>query len=153
MEAQQLKSHMEAIYCRCIRILRDHEQAEDVLQEVMTRYFEAIQEREIHKPLHYLYRASTNHCLVVLQKRKRALPFESSLLETLGLSHRNHGEATRSIVQMQEHFGKEALQLMVYRHLDQMTYQEIAEIYGISDRGVKKRLDRLEEKVRRYFQR
>lgn len=50
-----------------------------------------------------------------------------------------------------EEFGEEATLLLVFRYLDQMTLQELGEMYGITDRGVKKRLDKLESRVRQHF--
>ena len=60
-------------------------------------------------------------------------------------------ESYVGVKELLHEFGEEATMLLIFRHLDQMTLQELSVIYGITDRGVKKRLDKLEDKVRKHF--
>ena len=55
------------------------------------------------------------------------------------------------VEKMAKHFGQEAMTLLIYRYIDRMTYQEIAKLYGISDRGLKKRIDKLKKQIHKYF--
>ncbi len=47
---------------------------------------------------------------------------------------------------------QEEATLLVYRHVDQMTYDEIGALVAMTDRGVKKKLDRLERHVRQTLE-
>lgn len=135
-------------------MLRDGELAWDASQEVMTRYLEASRRREIQQPLYYLYRASTNHCLDVLQQAKRSLLLPPELLELRNESTSAFfTEGSLVVEQLVKRFGKEDIALLVHRYVDQMTYDEIAQIYGKSDRGINKKIARIEDKARKYLSR
>lgn len=147
MEREHLARLMEVIYHRCCRILRDPEAARDALQEIFTSFYERRREVVIDKPLHYLYRSSTHHCLNLLRAKKRRLAFDPSHEESFAPSP----EAGLLVEQLHDAFGEEALQMMVYRYVDQMTYDEIGQIFDRSDRAIKKRLDRLQENLQQYL--
>lgn len=151
MEESNLRPYLEVVYLRCMQLLQNQDKARDALQEVFARFLESKKKREISNPIGYLYKTSTNYCLSVLKKEKRFLPMTQELLEYLGEKTHNPAEARLNVEKIIKEFGEEQLQLMVYRHIDQMTYQEIAELYGLSDRGIKKRLDQLEKKVKKHF--
>lgn len=150
--AQQdnLQAYMEAVYNRCFRILRDGDLAWDALQDVFEVYYQACQEKEIHQPMAYLYRMSTNRCLNMLRQSKRTLPlFDDWQGESMDGSRL--AEDRLMVDALTQTFGQDVVDLLVYRYVDQMTYGEIAMVVGLSDRGVKKKLDRLESQVREHF--
>ena len=150
MERDELKRHMEVVYNRCCAILKDPDQAWDALQDVFESFYEASKKREIRQPLFYLYRSSTNHCFNMLRRQKKLLPLLTEHLEgDLGGHHT--AENRLMIDALVQQFGEDTIQLFIYRHVDQMTYDEIADLVGLSDRGVKKKLARLDEKIRQQF--
>lgn len=148
IEQEILGRYLEVIYLRCVRILRDKELARDALQDIFAAFYERLSKEVIEKPLHYLYRSSTNHCLNLLQRHRRMLRFESHLHESLVQPLAESGILVDELLQA---FGEDALQLMVYRYVDQMTYEEIGEVFSCSDRAVKKRLDRLQAKAKEFI--
>ena len=83
VNAKELQGYIDAIYNRCYRILHDYDLAWDAVQEIMTRYCEKSKKEDIQKPLHYLYRLSTNHCIDLLRQRHRSLPMEPLAIQTL----------------------------------------------------------------------
>jgi len=147
IEQGHLSHYLEVIYLRCLRILRDPDLAKDAMQDVFASFYERVQEETIHKPLHYLYRASTNHCLNLLRRHRRMLLIEQIADEPFLESSADAGIL---VDEMTHELGEEAMQLMIYRHVDQMTYEEIAEIFSCSDRAIKKRIDRLHTKAQDY---
>lgn len=151
MERTDLKRYMEVVYGRCCRILGDSDAAWDALQDVFASFYEARKERKITEPLAYLYRSSTNHCLNVLRSKKKTLPLLLEFLDS-GEDSGKRVESRLMVEALLEVIGQESMDLLVYRHVDHMTYEEIAALYGMSDRGIKKRLDRLETKIRKHFQ-
>jgi len=154
MNKEQLKRHMQVLYHRCIKMLRDPELAWDALQEIMTRYYEAVQRRNILNPYHYLQRACTNHCLDLIAKRKKisSLQAPEMLLQFQQAEQDHTAEGKLVVSTLLKEFEKEDVALLMFRYMDQMTYREIAAIYNKSDRGIQKRLDRLEIAVRDYLQ-
>lgn len=153
MDAQTLQRMMKLIYSRCKRMLGDPEQAWDATQEVFTRYYENATQQAIDQPLHFLYRLSTNHCIDLLRKRGRMFPLlEQTLDKQVGAST-NRGEGRMIVRKLIERFGQDTVEMLTYRHLDQMTYKEVAAVYHMSDRGVQKKLERIEEMARKYLRR
>lgn len=144
------QKHCESVFHRCYRILRDRELAYDATQETLTRFMEMCQKKTLHKPLNYLYRMSTNCCLDVLAHYKKHIPLESSLEYGAHLVTPSV-ESKLLLEQLFSEFGREQIDLLIYRYIDRMTYQEIAELYGKSDRGIKKRMDKLEQQIHRYL--
>jgi len=153
MEAARLKKHMAVLYHRCLRILQDPDLAWDVVQETVTRYYEQLPTKEIQQPFSYLYSISTHHCVDLLRQRGRMLPMEPRMLQEMWGVESHRAEGALIVDKLVRRFGEELIQLVIYRHVDQMTYQEIADLVGKSDRGIKKKLDRIESQIRLYLQR
>jgi len=149
MERDSLKRYLEVIYNRCYRILQNSDMAWDALQEVFALYYEACKKKDIEHPLSYLYRSSTNHCLNVLRQRKKYVPLITEVLEK-NIDETRKAESRILVDSLVDEFGKDAIDLLIYRYLDKMTLKEMAAIYQISDRGMKKRLDRLETQIQKY---
>ena len=151
MTPPELKRYMEAIYIRCYRILGDKELAWDALQEVMTCFYEASKKQRIDKPLHYLYRSCTHLCIKVLKKERRFIPSLPSELESFMEGSVPKAEWSLLVSELVNQLEEEELQLLLYRYVDQMTLKEIAALYEMTDRGVKKRIDKVELRVRHYL--
>lgn len=147
MQTEAIQQYLEAIYNRCYRIVRDPDLAWDALQDVFEKYYQTCQDKDIDTPLAYLYRMSTNHCLNLLRRERKTLPFLEEW-EQEGRDERSSIESKLLLDGLCQQIGQEAIDLLVYRHVDQMTLGEIAAIVGISDRGVKKKLERIEHQVR-----
>ena len=77
-------------------------------------------------------------CPITIQKRK-----EGHVSHTA-----EHSLALEKII---DHFGEDAAQLLVYRHLDRMTYHELGKLYERSHQGMKKRLDVLHKKIQHFL--
>lgn len=155
----QVEAQVEVLYHRCYRILQDKEQAWDALQEVITRFIEMASHQTIHKPEHYLFRISTTHCLELLRQQKRTFPlqeFHQNAPAPLVEAVRNHDgkaqiEGKLVVEKLLARFGEEAVRLLLHRHVDQMTYKEIAALLDLTPPGAKYRLERLEEQVLHYL--
>lgn len=102
--------------------------------------------------LPYLYRALTRRCLNHIRDRKT----RARLLE------RHHGAALPSgrtplegqlldrdaLVRLADRLDEVQLETLVYRHFDDMTQEEIAEVMETSRKTVGHRLDAIQELVR-----
>jgi len=136
------------IYDKCVRILRDNQEAEDAVQETFInayRYLDRFTYGESHLP--WLYRIATNVSLQFLRKRRRRA--EAPLLEEKSLSPSiplgSGDTATRLdarrffdlLLASQDERGRE---IVVAHYIDGMTQGETADMLGISRRAVVKRL-------------
>ena len=151
MDNTFLKEHYETLYHRCYRLLGDKTLAYDAMQEVFTRFFERLEKRDLEKPLQYLYRISTNLCLDLLRYNQRTLPVEPSQIQNFAKTDTEANDNRLIVQKLVEHFGDEEVKLLVYRYVDRMTYAELGEFYGKSDRGIKKRVDKLQKNFHRYL--
>lgn len=152
-EKDSFRRYLESLYFRCYQLLSDHQLAQDAVQDVMLKFHEISATKDIENPNAYLYRMGTNHCLNLMKSNKRWLPLSQEHLESLNDHAYTDIEGKLKIDRLIKRFGQEAVQMLVYRHVDQMTYEEIGEVCGMSDRGVKKKLERLEEQFRKYLTR
>lgn len=153
LDAETLQRMMEMIYSRCRRMLGDPEQAWDALQEVFVRFYESANKQAIHQPLHFLYRTSTNHCIDLLRTKGRTFPLDEQALAELPSKQTHQGEERVLVNKLIQRFGKDEVEMLTYRYVDQMTYREIARVYHMSDRGVQKKLERIEDMMRKYLNR
>jgi len=153
MDNEQIKTYLRILYHRCLKILQNQDWAWDATQEIMTRYTENARRTEIREPLYYLYRASTNHCIDLLAEAKKTIPVSSSFLESLGSQNTRAAEGRLIVERLIARFGKDEIALLLHRYVDQMTYKEIATLYGKSDRGIKFKIERLEQQVQKFLNR
>src|SRR3954465_11049756 len=78
---QIIKKYQEKLYWHIRRMVVDHEDANDVLQNVFIRVWNGLENFRQDSQLYtWLYRIATNECLSFLeqQKRKAALPLDES---------------------------------------------------------------------------
>jgi RNA polymerase sigma-70 factor (ECF subfamily) len=145
------RSELEALYAqcgaaverRCRAILGDQEEARDMVQEVFLRAVTHAGEfRREASPFTWLYRISTNLCLNRVRDRKDQQPIEA-LAEAL-VAHAASPE--RSVIDRQraerilKGMDEDTLRIVVYRYLDGMTQEEIAEVTGWSRKTLGKKL-------------
>jgi len=121
--------------------------AEEIVQESFVRLWEAGPElrpdQETRTVLAWLYRTSTRLALDALRKERRAaplptdeahLPCSRSLEDSLA--------ARRIVVALSETVEREALEAAVLCRVDGVSQPEAAEILGVSERTVRRLLER-----------
>jgi RNA polymerase sigma factor (sigma-70 family) len=124
---------------RCRWLLRDEDEASDVLQEVFVRVLTRRRSLTMQYPSSLLFRIATNLCLNRIRDRKRrpVTDGEEVLHRLAALSDSEprlllerlfgrHPESTRTMA--------------VLHHVDGMTLEEVARECGMSVSGVRKRL-------------
>jgi RNA polymerase sigma-70 factor (ECF subfamily) len=141
-----------ALLRRCERILRDRDDAQDVVHNV---FVDVLVKGRAGVGLGYLYRAATTRSLNVLRDRKR----RDALLERHGLQLLvPRGERLEERVISMERvlallgeLDGVGGELFLYRYVDQMTQEEIAEVTGISRKTIGKRLAGLEARLEEWM--
>ena len=133
------------IYRRCLRLLRDPDNARDATQEVFVRALRHAPTLKADREcLPWLYRVATNYCLNFLRDRK---PQDDRAPEEI--LKQESGErrmaARQQVIALLDKFDEKTRQVAVYSLLDGMTQEEIAEVMGVSRKTVGKKLSRFSE--------
>jgi RNA polymerase sigma-70 factor (ECF subfamily) len=143
------------IFDHCLRILGNHAEAEDAVQETFVSAFKSLPSfryGESHLP--WLWRIATNACLKSIRSRRRcdarlaAVPVDDGggFPDPTGLLH-----ARRAIERLALELDARSLEILVACCVSQMDQGEIAEHLGISRRAVVKRLAALRRRAADLF--
>lgn len=155
-----LEKYQQRIYWHVRRYVLDHEDADDLVQEIFIKVWKNLSKFRADAQLFtWLYRIATNECITFLKKKKAqqhiSLEDESSayLTDTLTESPYFNGDAAQRKLQ-------EALltlpdkQRLVFnmKYFDDLKYEEISEILGTSVGALKASYHLAVKKVEHFFQ-
>jgi RNA polymerase sigma-70 factor (ECF subfamily) len=130
-----VKKYQEKMYWHIRKMVIDHEDANDLVQEVFVKVWKNIDKFRADSQLYtWIYRIATNECLSFLDKKKRRffLPIgdvEGELLQKMDNS--NHISGDEIQLKLQKALLKlPNKQRLVFnmKYFDEMKYEEIAEI-------------------------
>ncbi len=144
------RSHGPMVLRRCRRLLRDEEQAVEVMQDTFVRVLRAQDRLDDRGPSSLLYRTATNLCLNRLRSQGRRPEDADSELVFRIATAPDESERGFAIALLDKIFAKEApsTRTMAVLHLvDGMTLEEVARETGLSVSGVRKRLRTLKQHV------
>lgn len=141
-----LLRHERAIFNAAYRILRDYEDAKDVTQNVFLKAFQNLEHFNAkHRFFSWIYRIALNESINLCKSRRRfndANDAEDTRSEVRNtpeslLSRKELGEAVQSALMSLEF---EYRVLIVLRHFNHFSYQEMGEILELPEKTVKSRL-------------
>ena len=132
---QLVRKYQERIYWHVRKMVIDHDDADDVVQEVFIKVWKNLHKfRQDARLYTWIYRIATNECLNFLKKKKRVAllslsDFQEVLVSKLNMSVQLDGD------QIEMKLQKALLKLpdkqrLVFnmKYFDDMKYEEIAEI-------------------------
>jgi RNA polymerase sigma-70 factor (ECF subfamily) len=131
------RDHGHAVLRRARRLLRDEDDARDVLQDVflsMFRHLERFQARSSIAT--YLYSATTHACLNRLRdgrNRARLVAIQTGISHGIAPAC---GETRALACELLNGLSEHDSALAVYLYCDELTHDEIAELLGCSRRHV-----------------
>ena len=138
------------VYRRCLRLLRDEDEAMDACQDVFVRLLERRESLDARYPSSLLYRIATNLCLNrIRDRRRRAGTAEDAVLERIA-SFEDRESATGARLLLDRLFGRQPASsrtIAVLHYLDGLTLEQVAEVVGLSVSGVRRRLRALRHGV------
>jgi RNA polymerase sigma-70 factor (ECF subfamily) len=137
--SQLVNKYQERLYWHIRRIVIDHDDADDVLQNTFIKAFKNLDGfREDSQLFTWLYRVATNEALTFLKKKKRNIfvPFDDvshSLSSKLEADPELSGDAIQLKLQ-QALLTLPTKQRLVFnmKYFEEMKYEEIAEVTGTS---------------------
>lgn len=138
----------------CVRYLRDHQKAEDVLQETFIQVFKTIHRFENKGSLEgWLYRIAVNACLKELRKTKRlSFPEEETMFDQLiewpeAYDKLNAEDILVLLDRLPEHYRI----IFNMNVIEGYTHKEISTMLGIQESLSRTKLTRARKMLQDYY--
>ena len=143
-----VRQHKRTIYTVCYMFSKDKQEVDDLFQEVLVKLWQGYDSFQGKSDLRtWIYRVSLNTCISIDRKKKRRKT--QPLLEGIDLFDKNDAD-NRQTDMLHERIGR--LQpfdrAIVLLWLENMSYEEIAQIVGISVKNVSVKLYRIKEQLK-----
>ncbi|MDL2293938.1 sigma-70 family RNA polymerase sigma factor [Ruminococcaceae bacterium OttesenSCG-928-D13] len=166
MEAQQAlyMDKFKPVYYLALKMLRSHNDAEDMTQEVFITAFQNI--AKLHNPqafTSWLNQITANKCTSALRKKRELLGDEEDEAERLDLSDEDilvlpdgkldDDETKRMILEVVDNLPTPQKLCVYYYYYEQLTIAQIAENLQCSEGTVKSRLTAARDKIRAELER
>lgn len=153
-----IKKYQERLYWHIRRLVVEHEDANDVLQNVFIRVWRGLENfREDAQLYTWLYRIGTNECLSFLEQQKRKA--------VLSLNEEEDGLANK--VRADQHFDANKLEwklqlaiqklpekqriVFTLRYYDEMPYEEMSQVLETSTGALKASYHHAAKKIEDYI--
>lgn len=141
---QLVKQYQGALYNAAFRILGDKEEAADATQSSFLKVIERITSFDTSKSLFsWIYRIAINDAIDRSRKLWRATGLEESWVEDEGPGIEEQlaeQETSQGLQRALMRIPTDARALIVMKHLNSVSYTDIAEILGVPEKTVKSRL-------------
>jgi len=147
--AQTVKEHRSTIYTVCYMFSQDADEVEDLFQEVLINLwkgFESFEQRANIKT--WIYRIALNTCISQDRKKKRR---SSEVRMTMDINlFEDNDDDTRQVDMLHKRISR--LQpfdrAIVLLWLENLPYEEIGQIVGITAKNVSLRLHRIRKQLK-----
>ncbi|MEP5569399.1 MAG: sigma-70 family RNA polymerase sigma factor [Halioglobus sp.] len=153
MYRQWISAHQDRVWSLALYLLQDRALAEDISQEAFLRLWQRRNEMHEERVGPWLLRVTRNLCLDKLRKsRVEREPEEGDLVDDetpeRARLRGNHAQRLRELVAAMR---EPQRSLVVLRDMQQHSYQEVAEITGLSQPQVKTYLHRARKLLRQQW--
>lgn len=138
------------VFRRCLQMLGDEARAQDAVQEVFLSLVKNNERLKDGFPSSLLYRIATNICLNMLKREKKMTFKDDSFFTTIAAAANLQDTTEAKEMLARIFFGEkeDTAEIAVMRFIDRLSYEEIAEVSGLSVSGIRKRLAKLAEKAK-----
>ena len=153
-----IKKYQEKLYWHVRRMLVDHDDTNDVLQNTFIKMWKGLENfREDSQLYTWLYRIATNECLTYLEQQKRKKSVSLSDLED-GLSNKIKADegfdANRLEWKLQlaiQNLPEKQRLLFNLRYYDEMPYEEMSRILDTSEGALKASYHHAAKKIENFI--
>ncbi|MBD0350115.1 MAG: sigma-70 family RNA polymerase sigma factor [Flavisolibacter sp.] len=153
-----IKKYQERLYWHIRRMVVDHEDANDVLQNVFIRVWNGLENFKEESQLYtWLYRIATNESLTFLEGQKKRSAVSLSDVES-GLSNKikadKHFDATKLEWKLQlaiQQLPEKQRLVFNLRYYDEMPYEEMSRVLETSEGALKASYHHAVKKIEDYI--
>ena len=153
-----IKKYQEKLYWHLRRMVVDHDDANDVLQNVMIRVWNGLENFRKDSQLYtWLYRVATNECLTFLEQQKKRASVSLSDVES-GLENKIKADQNfdGNKLEWKLQLGIQQLpekQRIVFqlRYYDEMPYEEMSRVLETSEGALKASYHHAVKKIEEYI--
>ncbi|MCU7551099.1 sigma-70 family RNA polymerase sigma factor [Chitinophagaceae bacterium LB-8] len=153
-----IKKYQEKLYWHIRRMVVDHDDANDVLQNVFIRVWNGLENfREDARLYTWLYRIATNECLTFMESQKKRSAISLSDVET-GLSNKiiadKHFDANKLEWKLQlaiQQLPEKQRLVFNLRYYDEMPYEEMSRVLETSEGALKASYHHAVKKIEDYI--
>lgn len=136
---QIVRKYGERVYRHCRKMVIEHEDANDLVQETFLKVFTGLQDfRQASSLFTWIYRIATNECLLFLRKKRRRF-FLPIIDYSAELVNKLEAQFTPDASEIQKKLQAAILRLpdkqrLVFnlRYFDELSYDQMSEITGTS---------------------
>ncbi|HMG66912.1 MAG TPA: sigma-70 family RNA polymerase sigma factor [Chitinophagaceae bacterium] len=153
-----IKKYQEKLYWHVRRMVIEHEDANDVLQNVFIRVWNGLENfREDSQLYTWLYRIATNECLTYIEQQKKRASVSFDEVES-GLSNKikadSHFDANRLEWKLQlaiQQLPEKQRIVFNLRYYDEMPYEEMSRVLETSEGALKASYHHAVKKIEDYI--
>ncbi len=153
-----IKKYQERLYWHVRRMVVDHEDANDVLQNVFIRVWKALENFKEESQLYtWLYRIATNESLTFIEGQKKRSAVSLSDVES-GLSNKiradKHFDANKAEWKLQlaiQQLPEKQKVVFTLRYYDEMPYEEMSRVLDTSEGALKASYHHAVKKIEDYM--
>ena len=153
-----IKRYQEKLYWHARRMVVDHDDANDVLQNVLIRVWNGLENfRENSQLYTWLYRIATNECLTFLEQQKKRSSVSLSDVES-GLSNKikadRHFDPNRLEWKLQigiQQLPEKQRIVFLLRYYDEMPYEKMSNVLETSEGALKASYHHAVKKIEDYI--
>ena len=146
--AEMVREHKSTIFMVCYMFSKDQDEVNDLFQEVLINLWKGLDSFKGESDIKtWIYRVSLNTCISSERKKKRnVLPLEMDVN-----LYEDRDDDTRQIKMLYHRINKLGFfdRAIVLLWLENLNYNEIAAITGISVKNVSVRLFRIKEQLKK----
>jgi RNA polymerase sigma-70 factor (ECF subfamily) len=139
-----------ALQRKAERMLQHRDDARDLVQSL---FLDLLQSGDVQPSLPFLYRAVTNRCLNLMRDQKNRARLlaqrDPALRGPTRTSCEEHAIGVDLLLKLARDLDADTCEMLVYRYVDDLSQDEIAELTGVSRKTVGKRLERARAAVQR----
>jgi RNA polymerase sigma factor (sigma-70 family) len=153
-----IKKYQEKLYWHIRRMVVEHEDANDVLQNVFIRVWNGLENfREDSQLYTWLYRIATNECLTFLEQQKKKAVVSLSDVES-GLSNKIKADKDFDANKLEwklqlaiQNLPDKQRIVFNLRYYDEMPYEEMSRVLDTSEGALKASYHHAAKKIEEYI--
>jgi len=144
--------HRDRLWRYALHVLRDRADAEDAVQEALVRAYRALPRSEPERFGSWLFQILVNRCRSLggrRGRRERVIRPDEAALERAAVDDGSERQAWReAIAWALDRLGAEQREAFVLKHVEELSYEEMAELTGDGVSALKMRVKRACETLR-----